>query len=349
MQQPQCFGYLPDGRAIYRYRLSNKRGMTVDVLTLGAIIQSWSITGAPQDDIILGFDDLDGYLSDNSCQGAVVGRYANRIGHGRFSIDQQPYRVSTNLAGHCLHGGADGFHRRVWEATPLCHNGTQGVRLALTSPHNDQGFPGNLAMTVTYWLHDDGLSIHYTANSDRPTVFSPTQHSYMNLAGHHSGDVLDTQVWLNADHYLPAMADALPTGEIRAVAATPYDLRHPTPLRALVEAQEAGLVTANGPDHNWCLKDYPSVNGRPFVAGELYHPGNGRRLRVSTDLPGVQLYAGNFLPNHLHGKHGAIYAPYQGVCLETQHFPDSPNHTHFPSARLNPGSTVHYQTHWQLR
>ena len=341
------FGQLSDGTAVERITLQNAQGMQVSVLTLGAILQRWTLGDAQDTDIVLGFDDVDGYLQDSAYIGAVAARYANRIAKSRLSLEGQLYELSANLQGNCLHGGEDGFHRRVWQCVSQTDGPSPSVTLSLTSPDGDQGFPGTLNARVTYELSDASvLRITYEAQCDQTTVFNPTQHSYFNLAGHHSGPVGKHLVQVFAHHYTPASDDGIPSGELATVADSVFDLRQPSEL-GRYPAHPALAATA-GLDHNWCLDDYqhPLSNLREVA---IYRdPHSNRSLSVRTDMPGMQVYNGNFLPANLKGKAGATYGPYHGLCLETQFYPDSPNQPGFPSATLGAGDTFRSVTEFAL-
>ncbi|GAC15575.1 aldose epimerase family protein [Aliiglaciecola lipolytica] len=328
------FGQMPDGQKIECYTLCNDNGMRVEILTLGAIIRSWKLANESATDIVLGFDSVDEYLADQGYIGRTVGRYANRIENGRFNIDGNEYAVSTNLQGNCLHGGVDGFHNRVWTAGKIAEQPNPSITLSLISEDGDQGFPGTLAVDVTFSLdQEDRLTIEYHALSNQDTVFNPTQHSYFNLAGHQSGNIFAQQIKVFSDHYTPADKNAIPTGEVKSVENTAFDLRAGMSFYDAIHQQDEEIQVANGLDHNWCAKDFNSNQENLNLVAEVTEPNSGRKLITRTSMPGVQVYTGNFI-GETKGKDNAKYADYQGFCIESQFYPDSPNQAHFPSATL---------------
>jgi aldose 1-epimerase len=289
-------------------------------------------------DVVLGWDSLDGYLQQpNSYLGAVVGRYGNRIAHGKFMIDGKTYQIPINNGANALHGGPKGFDQYVWDSKEV----PGGVEFTHVSPDGDMGFPGKLTATVRYTLHGDTLRIDYSATTDKATVLNLTNHSYFNLHGDDKGNNLDFKVELNADRYTPVDAGLIPTGELAPVAGTPMDFRKPEAIGARIDADNEQLKRAGGYDFNWVLNGKP---GTLRMAAKVTDPVSGRTLTVDTTEPGVQFYSGNFLDGSLTGRHGIAYAKHAGFCLETQHFPDSPNHPDFPSAMLKPGETMHSTT-----
>lgn len=334
------FGVAPGGEAVERITLSNG-SLTCSVLTLGAMLQSLMVpdrTGAPLD-VVLGCDTVadcltvaDGYL------GAVVGRYANRIAKGRFTLNGREYALARNNGENHLHGGPTGFSTRVWAVEDLA---ADRVTLSLLSPDGDEGYPGALTVNVTYALEGSALRIHYRATSDQDTVCNLTNHAFFNLSGHASGDVLDQQVQLFAARYTPTDAESIPTGALERVEGTPMDLRELTPIGAHIGDPFPQLTMARGYDHNYVL-DGPAGVLRP--AALAWSPKTGVALAVDTTLPGIQLYSGNYLTPGLPGKGGAVYGPRHGFCLETQFFPDSPNQPAFPSSVLRAGETFDHTT-----
>lgn len=346
--QQQVFGTMPDGEQVDSFTLSNNQGSSVTLLTLGATIQSWKINDHNgQSDIVLGFDKVEGYLADQGYIGRTVGRYANRIANGRFCIDGTEYNVSTNLQGNSLHGGVDGFHNRIWSVGGLVDD-SPSVTLNLLSPDGDQGFPGNLEVKVTFTLDDDNcLSIEYYAQSDKDTLFNPTQHSYFNLAGHDSGDILSQQVRLMASHYTPADEHAIPTGEIISVKNTAFDLTQLSVLAERVKSQDPEIKAASGLDHNWCIDGFDPAQHTARTAATIVDPKSARKLIMRTTMPGVQVYTANFLGD-TQGKEGALYGQYHGVCLESQFYPNSPNEPGFPSPVLRKDSEFRSTTTYQL-
>lgn len=342
------FGTLPDGQHVERFSLVNANGMQVDILTLGGIIQRW-LTGCDGDDIVLGFDSLEDYLKDSAYIGAVVGRYSNRIAGGNLPLESTEHSLSVNLQGNTLHGGADGFSHRNWQAEVLDEADEPSIRLTLHSPDGDQGFPGNLDAAVIYTLtRDNTLRIVYEAEADKTTVFNPTQHSYFNLDGHDQGTTDDHMIQVLADHYTPAREDGIPTGEIKAVERTVFDLRQPVALSEVMHRGKNALRHTQGLDHNWCINAFDEQQHTPVEAARVTSPRSGRTLIVSTTMPGIQVYNANFLPQGLSGKSGSQYGPYRAVCLETQFYPDTPHHPHFPSATLPKGASFRSVTEYKL-
>ena len=313
---------------IDQYTLANNAGIEVCVVTYGAIITSITTPdrGGRISDIVLGFDHLDGYLSGHPYFGALVGRYCNRIAHGRFTIDGREYRLAANNGPHHLHGGIEGFDKRIWAAAPA---GDNRIELSYESVDGEEGYPGTLHATVAYTLTErNELICDYRATCDKTTHVNLTQHSYFNLAG--EGDVLEHELTIDADRYTPVDATLIPTGELATVAATPFDFRQPVAIGARIEDRHPQLAYGGGYDHNWVL------NGGA-AAASVFEPRSGRTLAVQTTEPGMQLYTGNFLDGTLAGKRGRSYGKRSGFCIETQHFPDSPNQPSFPTTLLRPG------------
>jgi aldose 1-epimerase len=306
-------------------------------LTYGATIQSLSVPdrhGVPAD-VTLGFDDLAGYVAPHPYFGAVIGRFANRIAGGRFVLDGEQFELPRNRGPNCLHGGTEGFDRRVWTPRPLDPADAVGVELRLTSPDGDMGFPGTVEASVTYTLQNDELTLAYAATSDRATVVNMTNHAYFNLAGAGSGSIEDHLLLLGASHYTPVDGDLIPTGELAPVDGTAMDFRGAKPIGADLRVGDEQLVRAQGYDHNWVLDPPPGDGQR--LAARAHEPGSGRVLEVWTDQPGVQFYSGNFLDGSIVGKGHHAYRQGDAFCLETQHFPDSPNQAQFPRTVLRPG------------
>jgi aldose 1-epimerase len=338
------FGRLSDGRAVDVYTLTNAHGIEVHVMTFGAII---TVVRTPdragrRDDIVLGFDGLDGYVREHPYFGAVVGRYANRIAHGRFTLDGKTYHLALNNGPNSLHGGRRGFDKALWNAESFSNDSAAGVSLRYTSPDGEENYPGTLRVHVTYTLNThDELEVDYEATTDEPTILNLTQHSYWNLHGEGQGDILDHVVQIDASAFTPVDSTLIPTGEITPVAGTPFDFRTPTPVGARIDAPNEQLRFGRGYDHNFVLdrKDTGLTH-----AARVVDPASGRTLDVSTTEPGMQFYTGNFLDGTLIGKSGHAYGHRTGLVLETQHFPDSPNHPNFPSTVLRPGSTYRSRT-----
>jgi aldose 1-epimerase len=337
------FGKTADGKPVEIYTLTNANGVEVKAITYGCIITSLKTpdrTGKLAD-IVLGYDTLDGYLKDSPYFGAVVGRYGNRIAKGQFTLDGKTYKLATNNGPNHLHGGNKGFDKVAWKAAPKTDGNGVGVVFTRTSPDGEEGYPGNLQVTVTYTLTDKNeLVVDYQATTDKATPVNLTQHSYFNLAAE-DRDILGHQLTINADRYTPVDATLIPTGELAPVTGTPFDFRKPTPIGARIADSNAQLTNGNGYDHNWVLN---RTKNDLEHAVRVIEPKTGRTLDISTTEPGVQFYTGNFLDGTIKGKSGRTYKQRSGLCLETQHFPDSPNHSNFPSTILRPGQTYSSKT-----
>jgi aldose 1-epimerase len=342
----EAFGKDREGAAVESFTLRNKAGVEVKAITFGAIITSIRVpdrTGALAD-IVLGFDMVDGYVKEHPYFGALVGRYGNRIARAAFTLDGQTYRLAANNGPNHLHGGVRGFDKYTWAAEVL-PNAT-GVAFTRTSADGEEGYPGRLNVRVSYILTDASeLSIEYQATTDKATPVNLTQHTYFNLAGHNAGSILDHEVMIAADRFTPVDATLIPTGELAPVDGTPMDFRKPVRVGARIDAPTPQLKFGIGYDHNWVLNGAPGTL-RP--AARVVEPKSGRTLEVSTTEPGVQFYTGNFLDGSVKGKGGAVYNHRNGLCLETQHFPDSPNQPAFPSTVLRPGSTYRSKTVWRF-
>lgn len=291
-------------------------------------------------DVVLGHDSLEGYTPNPPYFGAIVGRYANRIANGTFTLDGKTYTLPKNDGPNTLHGGTTRtFDRVVWDAEPL--KGKTGVAFSYLSKDGDDGFPGNLKMKVTYTLTDgNALIIDYEATTDKATPINVSQHSYFNLKGEGNGDILDHEIMINADRFTPVDKNLIPTGELRPVKGTPFDFTTPTKIGARINDNYEQLVLGHGYDHNFVINSHPEQSGLKLAA-RVHEPTSGRTLEVWTTQPGVQFYTGNFLDGKVVGKNGHAYQRRNGFCLETQHFPDSPNHPDFPSTILRPGETFH--------
>jgi aldose 1-epimerase len=336
-----AFGRTPDGQAVDIFTLRNTSGIEVKAITYGGIITSLKTpdrTGAMAD-IVLGFDSLDGYLGDHPYFGAIIGRYGNRIARGRFLLDKNEYRLATNNGPNHLHGGVKGFDKHVWTPEII---GNNAVRFSRVSPDGEEGYPGALQVAVVYSLTNyNELIVEYQAHTDLPTHVNLTQHSYFNLAGAGSGDVLGHQLMIAADHYTPVDGALIPTGAIAPVDGTPFDFRKPAAIGARIDAAHPQIRNGQGYDHNWVL----NRTGEAIqLAARVVEPNSGRVLEVATTEPGLQFYAGNFLDGKIAGKGGLAYGRRAGFCLETQHYPDSPNQPDFPSTVLRPGSTYSTRT-----
>ncbi len=335
----KVWGASPSGEEIELYTLRNANGVEATITNFGGRIVTLKTPDAKGHfaDITLGFDHLDSYLASNPYFGALVGRYANRIANGRFQIDGQTYTLLQNNGQNALHGGAVGFDSVAWKAHSGASDTVATLTLQYLSKDGEEGFPGNLNATVVYTLgSDNSLSIEYRAATDKPTVVNLTNHAYFNLAGHTHGDVLDHDVFINASHYTPVNSNLIPTGERRPVAGTAVDFQVPHRVGDRIDSQEEQMLFGHGYDHNFV------VNGSGLrLAARASHHHSGRVMEVYGTQPGIQFYTGNFLPEKIHGKYGAVYGRRSGFCFETQHFPDSPNQPSFPSALLRPGAEYH--------
>jgi aldose 1-epimerase len=330
------FGKMPDGTPVEVFTLKNAGGMEVRAINYGGIITALRVPdrAGKLDDVVLGFERLEDYLTKNDpFFGAIIGRYGNRIAKGQFSLAGQTYKLATNNGPNHLHGGNKGFDKVFWKAEPV--PGRNALRFSRVSPDGDEGYPGALNVQVIYTLSGKNeLTVEYIATTDKPTVVNLTQHTYFNLAGQASGDILGHQLMLNADRYTPVNATLIPTGELAPVAGTPFDFRTPTAIGGRIDQAHPQLKNGLGYDHNWVLNR--SGSGLQLAA-RVTEPKSGRTLEVRTTEPGIQFYSGNFLDGKLTGKEGAVYRHRTGFCLETQHFPDSPNQPSFPSTTLKPG------------
>jgi aldose 1-epimerase len=333
---------MPDGAQVDVYTLKNTSGMEVKAIGYGAIITSLKVPdrSGSVGDIVLGFDNLDGYLKVHPYFGAIIGRYGNRIGTAQFALDGRTYTLAKNNGPNHLHGGVKGFDKVLWAMAAV--PGQNAVTFTRTSPDGEEGYPGNLTVAVTYTLNDNNeLIVDYLATTDKPTPVNLTQHSYFNLAGEGSGDILGHELMINADRYTPVDDTLIPTGELASVEGTPFDFRAPAVIGARINGDHPQLKSGKGYDHNWVLNRGGS-GLQP--AARVVEPRSGRTLEVSTEEPGIQFYAGNFLDGSITGKGGHVYAHRTGFCLETQHYPDSPNKPDFPSTILRPGQEYKTRT-----
>jgi aldose 1-epimerase len=331
------------GRPITLYTLTNSHGVEISAMNYGGIILSIRVPDRKGQiaDIVLGHDTLDGYVPNPPFLGAIVGRYANRIAGGTFTLDGKTYNLPKNDGPNTLHGGVDKtFNKVVWDGEPLKNK--TGVAFTYLSKDGDDGFPGNLKVTVTYTLSESSeLLIDYKATTDKATPINLSQHSYFNLAGEGTSDILNHELMLNADRFTPVDKNLIPTGELRPVKGTPFDFTTSTRVGARIDDTYDQLVLGHGYDHNFVI----NRKGEGLtLAARVYEPTSGRVMEVSTTQPGVQFYTGNFLDGTITGKQGHVYKRRYGLCLETQHFPDSPNHPDFPNTILKPGETFHSQT-----
>ena len=337
----ESFGKTPDGQEVKLYTLTNTNGLKARITNYGAILVSLEVPdkNGKLADITLGFDTLEGYIPRHPYFGATVGRYANRIGGAKFRLNDVEYKLEANNGANHLHGGIKGFDKVVWKAEDVAAESNQAfVKLSYLSKDGEEGYPGNLTCTVTYTLtKDDELKISYEAETDKPTVINLTNHSYWNLAGQGNGDILGHELMLSADKYTPVDEGLIPTGEIKSVKDSPMDFTKPMIIGSRIAQVEGGY------DHNYVLN---SGGGNLALCARVYEPTSGRIMEIHTIEPGVQFYTGNFLDGSITGKSGKVYKKNYGFCLETQHFPDSPNKPDFPSVVLKPGDkyttvTVH--------
>jgi aldose 1-epimerase len=327
------YGNLPDGRPVDIYTLTNAKGMRVRLINYGATTVSLEVpdAGGNLTDVTLGYETLEGWLTNTSYFGATVGRYANRIAKGKFTLDGKTYTLATNNGENALHGGLKGFDKVLWDAETVQTDKEVGVRFTYLSKDGEEGYPGNLKVTATYTLNNDNeFKVAFSATTDKPTVVNLAHHTYWNLAGPAAGDVLGHVLMLNADRYTPVDAGLIPTGELKPVKDTPMDFTTPTAIGARIAQVEGGY------DHNFVLRDY----GKGVrLAARVTEPKSGRVMEIYTDQPGIQFYSGNFLDGTVKGKGGVVYKKHYGFCLETQHYPDSPNKPDFPTVVLRPGET----------
>ncbi len=333
----EIFETTPDGKNAGLYTLTNANGLKVKITNYGGIITSLATPDRKGKfaDIVLGYDSLDEYIKDSPYFGSLIGRYGNRIAKGKFTLNDVEYTLAINNGPNHLHGGIKGFDKVIWTVELMQDETSVGLKLRYFSKDGEEGYPGNLSCTVIYTLtNDNELKISYEARTDKPTIINLTNHSYFNLAGHNSGDILGHELMLNADYFTPVDEELIPTGEIKSVKGTPMDFTTPMTIGSRI-AQVPG-----GYDHNYVLN---SKDGKLALAARVYEPKTGRIMEILTTEPGIQFYTGNFLNGSLKGK-GAVYNKHAGFCLETQHFPDSPNKPQFPSVVLNPGEEYKHLT-----
>lgn len=338
------FGQTADGRIISEYTLRNGTGMTAEITDMGAALVSLFVPDGQGKvrDVVLGLPDGAAYEKNTVSMGATVGRVANRIAGASFTMDGETYRLTANDGENTLHGGRDFYNHRLWQVKAISEN---SITLSLFSPHMDQGFPGNLTVEVIYTLtENNGLQIEYSAMSDKDTLLSLTNHSYFNLNGQDSGSVLRHKVWVDAEEFTEADENSIPTGKLRRVAGTPMDFRTPKEIGRDIDADYDALIFGKGYDHNWCLK----TGGKLSKVAELWGDESRISMEVYTDMPGVQIYTANYLEGEK-GKDGVIYGRRQGICLETQFYPDAIHHENFPSPILPAGKLFHSTTIYRFR
>ena len=335
-----------DPANIRTYTLSNSQGTKLTVLNLGAIISQLYTADCHGElaDIVLGFDDPTDYIANDAYFGAVVGRYGNRIARGQFRLENNTYSLASNDGKNHLHGGIEGFNNKIWQ---VLEHDDQNIHLCYVSIDGEEGYPGELTARVHYSLGDDNsLTVRYQATTTKPTIVNLTQHSYFNLAGHNSGNILNHNLYIDADAYTEIDPELIPTGRLNSVENTPLDFRNSTPVGRRINDAHQQLKYGSGYDHNWVLNK--TTSGHTKAGVQLHDPSSGRVLKVFTDQPGVQIYTGNFLDGSLRGKSNFPYQQYSGIAIETQHFPNSPNQGKFPSTRLNPGEAFESCTRFEF-
>jgi len=333
------FGTLADGGKVSVYTLTNSTGAEVRIINYGAIVVSLKVPdrAGKLRDVVLGYDDLAGYVQDKAFLGAIVGRYANRIAAGKFTLDGKSYQLDLNNGLHHLHGGAEGFYKKLWKAEKVKKGkGDPAVKLTYVSPDGEGGYPGKVTLAVTYTLTaDNALRVDYQGTSDKPTILNPTHHSYFNLSCDPTQTILDEELTIDADQTTAVGPGLIPTGKLVDVAGTPLDFRQPARIGARIDATDERMVLGKGYDHNWVLRHHDG--GGVQKAAEVVDARSGIVMQVLTDQPGLQFYSGNFLDGTIHGKQGLVYRRRTALCLEAQLFPDSPNQPAFPSSVLRPG------------
>jgi aldose 1-epimerase len=342
--EKSSFGLTPKGDSIESYKLKNQKGMEVNIMTYGGIITSLKVPNKSgiSEEVVIGFSNLEQYTKDNPYFGALIGRYGNRIAKGKFTLDEKEYSLAINNAPNALHGGPEGFHRVIWTAEEAKGGEKATLKLKYLSRDMEEGYPGNLTVFVTYTLkNDNSLDVLYEATTDKKTVINLTQHSYFNLSADFTKPILDHEITIDADKLVPVAATLIPTGELTDVTNTPFDFRKPKVIGKEIEAMEEQLKNGLGYDHCWVLNNQDK--GARFAAS-AYDSTSGRLLEVYTDQPGIQFYSGNFLDGTLPMRNGGTYARRTGFCLETQHYPDSPNQKDFPTTVLNPGENYKTKT-----
>lgn len=339
---------MPNGESVQLFTLRNKNGIEVSITNYGGIIVSLKTFDGKGllADVALGFETLERYLQPHPYFGAIIGRYGNRIGKARFTLDGVTYTLAKNNGENSLHGGNEGLDKKLWKARPEPGEGVQALALEYTSPDGEEGYPGTLRTEVRYTLSDDdSLRIDYRATTDKKTVVNLTNHTYFNLAGQGNGDILNHEIEIRASRFTPVDAGLIPTGELRSVEGTPFDFRKPHRIGERIDAQDEQIRLGGGYDHNFVLD---REGAGLSLAARVVEPSSGRGLEVWTTEPGMQFYTGNFLDGTITGKGGKVYPRRSGFCLETQHFPDSPNQPGFPSTVLEPGQEYRSATVWKF-
>ncbi|MEN9907814.1 MAG: hypothetical protein RLZZ540_955 [Bacteroidota bacterium] len=346
--EKSAYGATAKGEKIDSYKLKNQKGMEVDIMTYGGIITSLKVPNKAgvSEEVVIGFNNFEQYTKDNPYFGALIGRYGNRIAKGKFSLDGKEYKLATNNGKNALHGGPEGFHRRIWTVEEAKGGDAATLKLKYISKDMEEGYPGNLTVFVTYTLNkDNSLDVLYEATTDKKTVVNLTQHSYFNLSGDFTKTILNDEITIDADKLVPVDADLIPTGKLDDVTNTPFDFRKPKAIGKDIEVINDQLKKGLGYDHCWVLNNQDK--GFRFAAS-AYDPTSGRLLEVYTDQPGIQFYTGNFLDGTLPTRDGKTYAHRTGLCLETQHYPDSPNQKDFPTTVLNPGESYKTKTSFKF-
>lgn len=337
------FGSTPDGQAVEKYTLKNKAGMQIDVITYGGIITSWTAPdkNGKYENIVLGFDNLKPYIKNPSYFGAIIGRYGNRIANGEFELDGKSFQLEKNDGTNCLHGGNKGFDKVIWSAKEKITDDSVSLILSYVSKDGEGGFPGTLTSTVTYTLNSNNtLEVEYKATTDKKTIVNLTQHSYFNLSGDFSKNILNNVLSIDADKIISVDIILIPTGKFKSVENTPFDFRTPKEVGKDIDKKDEQLLLGNGYDHCWILNHQNTFR----KIASVLHPASGRYMEVFSNEPGVQFYSGNFLDDTLIRPDGGTYAKRTGLCLETQHYPDSPNQKSFPSVVLKPGEKYYSKT-----
>lgn len=339
------FGEMPDGSEVSVYTLTNSHGVEMKVINYGGIITSLKVPNkdGELEDVVLGYNNLDKYLESSPYFGAIIGRYGNRIAKGTFMLDSQKFDLASNNGPNHLHGGIKGFDKVLWSVEELSEGDGVGLKFSRTSPHMEEGYPGNLDVVVTYFLgNDNSIEFDYSAETDKKTIVNLTQHTYFNLSAM-KDDILNHELMINASKYLPVDSTLIPTGELRPVEGTPFDFTSAKPIGRDIQKEDQQLLFGQGFDHCWILDDQ-GEEGEMTLAASLYEPTSGRFMEVYTTEPGIQFYSGNFLDGSNIGKNEMKYSHRTGLCLETQHYPDSPNQPEFPSVVLNPGEKYSTKT-----
>jgi aldose 1-epimerase len=343
------FGKLPDGREVYQYTLTNQAGCKVQIINYGATVRSLYVPdrNGKIEDVVLGYDNLQGYIDGTAYFGAIVGRYGNRIGKGRFQLDGKTYQLTINDGENHLHGGKVGFNKVLWDATVIRDTDNPCLRLQYVSPDGEEGYPGTVTLKVTYTLTEKNeVRIDYEGTTDKPTILNPTHHSYFNLTGAFTNTILGHLLLIEANDFTPVDEGLIPLDLIMSAEGTPMDFHNATAIGARISNQDEQLAIGKGYDHNWVLTR--KFENRIRKAAELYEPASGRLLTVFTDQPGLQFYSGNFLDGTAKGKNGIAYQHRTGLCLEAQAFPDTPNKPRFPQVTLRPGQIYRQTTIYQF-